>query len=365
MLKTVDLLCAEGGILSAISELTWTKLSEKDVENESNWPAYKICKLREKPGSRSRWIWAPERGSAAPTGNQVSYINPFSREHVGLFLKFAHWFDQEKMEMTTPNTYGIQTLDTKANARAAVRWAREYGVLGLGRNPNESHSVASFSPSSREIAARRLGAHHLYVGGTASRAYRMSPRGGEHESVEEFVMEAGEASAVLKLYAAATAKTLYKPAITRFMSNERLEYAYPRGMAPSYARLTEREDYSRDDESARGWALGVVQETVHRKIENDVYPILTGDRGAYGEGWGFKSLLGAMWLQMRMFVLGDKSWGQCPRCNNLFPKSRRDKTYCGNTCSNQATSARAYDLKKQHQQKVREATKRRLKGTSS
>jgi hypothetical protein len=281
---------------------------------------------------------------------------------VGLFLTFANWFDQEKMEKATPNAYGIQTLDTKSNARAAVRWAREYGVLGLGRNPNESYAVAGFSSSSREIAVRRLGAHHLCVGGTATRAYRMSASGGKHETVEEFVLEAYEANVVIKLYAAATAKNLYMPAITRFMSNEPpLEYARPRRMDPSDAPPTEREMWAPDDESARSWALGVVQETVNRKIEEDVYPILSGERGAYGEGWGFKSLLGAMWLQMRMFMLGDESYGQCPQCNEPFPKNRRDQTYCSSTCTNRASSARSYEREKRRQQEAREATRHRLK----
>ena len=46
----------------------------------------------------------------------------------------------------------------------------------------------------------------------------MSAEGGEHETVEMFVLEAYEASVVLKLYEAAFGPTANVPAIKRFMS---------------------------------------------------------------------------------------------------------------------------------------------------
>ena len=100
---------------------------------------------------------------------------------------------------------------------------------------------------------------------------------------------------------------------------------------------------------------------MNKKVEKDVYPVLLGERGSYEEGWGFKSLLGAMWLQMRWFMLGDRDEGFCQRCGKLFTKTRRDKVYCGDVCSGRDRAAEAYRRKKQSQQEAREATRRKLK----
>ncbi len=113
---------------------------------------------------------------------------------------------------------------------------------------------------------------------------------------------------------------------------------------------------------ARSWALGIVEEAANRKVEKDVYPILIRDGESYKEGWGFKSLLGAMWSQMRMFMLGDERYVPCLRCGEIFFKTRRDKVYCSGVCSNRASSARADARKRRRQQEAREATRRKLRG---
>jgi hypothetical protein len=106
----------------------------------------------------------------------------------------------------------------------------------------------------------------------------------------------------------------------------------------------------------------VVENAVARNVENDVYPILLGERGSYEPGWGFKSLLGAMWFQMRMFMLSDRTYERCPRCNEPFYKSRRNKKYCSERCSNRASAARSYEREKQRRREARAATRRRLGG---
>jgi hypothetical protein len=225
------------------------------------------------------------------------------------------------------------------------------------------HELRVDAPAEKDRGARVpevvvLGGPHLGQSGT--RAYRMSAEGGEHETVEMFVLKAREANIVLKLYTAATAGSLNTDDIERFMSNDRPTYAYPPGSSPSYAKCTERETWAEDAESARAWALRVVEEAVARNVENNVYPILLGERGSYEDGWGFKSLLGAMWLQMRMFMLGDKTYEPCAHCNEPFYKSRRDRTYCSEACGSKARATKSYERKKQRQQEARAATRRRL-----
>lgn len=193
--------------------------------------------------------------------------------------------------------------------------------------------------------------HLAYHG---ARAYAKGRRGGSHETVEEFVVEAYEANIVLKLYEAATAKTVDVPSIARFMSKSTDSALYP----PS--AKTEWKTYAGDVDSVRFWALGVVEDAVNRKVENDVYPILLRDGGSYKEGWGFKSLLGGLWLQMRNFMLG--SGDVCVGCGQIFPKTRRDRMYCDDLCSGRTRGKKAYAQKKKHREKKREETRRRLQG---
>jgi hypothetical protein len=298
-----------------------------------------------------RHIWAD-----VPPGSGLSakHIDPFSPGYTDLFFRFARWFDDQGMERRAREGPGRRVgLDTPRNAGAALAWARAYGVLGLGYNLTYPHAVGVTGSSLREIAARQLGKPEIGDGGV--RAYRKSAEGGERETVEAFVLEACEANLALKLYAAATAKTLSMPDIERHMSDELPLWR------PKEYRFTEREVWAEDEESARNWALGKVTEAVNAKVERDVYPILVGEPGACEGGWGFKSLLGAMWLQMRAFVLGDESYGLCPRCNGPFYKTRRDKTYCSDECGNRSRAARGYERKKQRQQEARESIKRKLR----
>ncbi len=72
-----------------------------------------------------------------------------------------------------------------------------------------------------------------------------------------------------------------------------------------------REYRHRTDTSAglRDAALGWVAGTVRRKVAEDCYPELNQDADAFRSGYGFKSLIGAMYLQMMwlMTATGDPS----------------------------------------------------------
>jgi hypothetical protein len=345
--------------LSRISPKTAKRIHTETVENpfaETRWPVYETYELVGEEGFRH--IWAPHNPTAKRLRKEVNSIDPFSPEYADLFLTFARWFVTRKMDkgVEAEPGYGAALLDTARNGEAALEWVHEYGVLGLGTNPNSIHAVAgTMGSSSTQIAAEQLSVPHLGHGGT--RAYRMSAVGGEHETIEMFVLEAYEANVVLRLYEAASGPTVNVPAIARYMSNRKPpDYGPPAGLPQ-----TEKEVWSQDDEHARSWALAVVEGAVNKKVEKDYYPVLLGERGSYEEGWGFKSLLGAMWFQMRWFILGDRREGFCPRCGELFPKTRRDKVYCGDVCSGKVRAAKDYRRKKLRQQEAREATRRKLK----
>lgn len=351
--------------MSKISKSAWTNARDKTEGTkfaETHWPVYGTDAYQLQGMEGFRYIRA-----AGTTGYLFSeaakYIDPLSPAYADLFLKFARLFDTQEMDCEEEPGLGVY-LDTPRNAEVALAWARQYGVLGLGKNTNESLSVSGpVGSSSAQIAAKRLGVFEL--GHEGIRAYAMSPRGGEHETVERFVFEAYEANVVLKLYEAATAppsksasdetKHRFVEGIYRFMSNKR------NVALPKQYRFTEREVWGKNEESAQTWALGVVENAVHRKVEQDVYPILIGGSGSYEEGWGFKSLLGAMWLQMRAFMLGDTRYATCPKCRETFYKPRRNKEYCSEVCRRRARDNRSYERQKQHQQEELKETKRRLK----
>jgi hypothetical protein len=249
------------------------------------------------------------------------------------------------------------TLDTPRNGEAALAWAHKYGVLGLGKNPHESFAVVGgVLRNAADITIERLGMPGLWDIG--SRAYSKSQRGGEHETVERFVLEAHEANVVLKLYEAATSQPIDLPSIERFLSKSR-DLADDLPSPYRTSRKSEWELYSEDADGAGSWAIRIVEDAVNRKVENDVYTILLGEPGAYTEAWGFKSLLGAMWFQMRNYMLGEDN--KCPRCGQLFNKTRRDKTYCSEQCGHRARAARAYARHQQRQEEARAATRRRLR----
>jgi hypothetical protein len=90
----------------------------------------------------------------------------------------------------------------------------------------------------------------------------------------------------------------------------------------------ERDLYSRDPKLAHEWALTIVDDAVNRKIENYCYPIVRGAPGSYELSWGFKSLLGAMWLQMMFLMRADRRCRYCGR--PIDPGRRSHAEFCDN-----------------------------------
>jgi hypothetical protein len=70
-----------------------------------------------------------------------------------------------------------------------------------------------------------------------------------------------------------------------------------------------------------------VGDAVNRKVENYCYPIMQGDApGSYKLGWGFRSLLGAIWLQMMFLMHKDR---RCRWCDKpLNPGMRSHAKFC-------------------------------------
>ncbi len=282
---------------------------EKNVEKisrHSEWPVYERYEIvPDKAGNR--YIRAPEL-------NRVKKVLlPLSRMSADLFLRFAHWVEDPGMD---------KELDTERNAAAAKVWAEDFGVLGL--NPPDV-SVRSLT-NSTSVTAEHLGMPWLP---DKPRGYRNEARGGRpQESVENFTLEAWEAYVVLRLYESVRSQEVVDaPSVIRFMSIDD-QVDLPRPEPPPWVETVERDFYSQDPELTRMWALGIVDDAVNRKLETYCYPVIQGAPSSYEQVWGFRSLLGAMWLQMTFLMLADR---RCWWCNAALDPGRRSHArFCDN-----------------------------------
>ena len=233
-----------------------------------------------------------------------------------LFPNFARLAEDQKMD-----TQGLylrrerlegafalpDELDTEKNRTVALDWIRRYGVLGLTPHPR----TGTWWPD---------------------------PRGGEGDTLKRFVYEAWVANASLRLYEAASSEQDVSTIESIFRLSD--HYRLPEGSAPRF----------RSPKQARRAALEEVNEQVETRLELHGFP-KTYERpdGAFMRSFGFRSLLGAMWLQMwwLLTTTGEEGISRCPWCNRIITieppvpvenpqhtnargkyKTRKDKTYC-------------------------------------
>lgn len=116
---------------------------------------------------------------------------------------------------------------------------------------------------------------------------------------------------------------------------------------------TVREVHGKTPEAAHSWALSFVEKRVMAEIKGRCWPIpVRRDDNSHVQGWGFDSLLGAMWLQMQWIMLGQSR--RCEWCGDVLVvepeqteqlgtgtrdaaigrrrKSPRHKRFCNATC---------------------------------
>jgi hypothetical protein len=279
---------------------------EENVEQNSHrveWPVYEYYKFIIGEAGK-QYLYAP------PAGNGIKKrLQPLSRVSADLFLRFAHWVENPGMD---------KELETERNARAAKMWAEDYGVLGLN-DPDET--IVGLMNSHR-VTADYLGMP--WRGGGAHRGRRNTARGGRpQESIENFAFEAWEAHIVWRIYESVRSREVVDvPSVSQFMST------FDQGEPPITASWVERDIYSQDTELTRQWALTIVEDAVNRKIEDCCYPIVQGVPSSYHQSWGFKSLLGALWLQMMFLMRADRRCWHCGR--PIDPGRRSHAKFCDN-----------------------------------
>jgi hypothetical protein len=240
------------------------------------WPVYPHYKPLERKGHK--FVYAPD------TWEQIQgreWYLPLSGAWADLFLRFAKLADNEGLDK--------QPLDSDKNERVALEWAHQYGVLGL----TYGHMSRMLYPGP-DTAAEFLGLDSAR--GLAATEQLNEARGGNpNESVARFAFEAWEAHIALRLFEAAAPDREDGPDLQTIID-----------------LMPERDGYvPRTPESLQNWALFTVKDSVQNKIAGRCYPRLYQGPDGYAQGWGFNSLLGAMWLQM-MWVLTDI--GKIRRC---------------------------------------------------
>jgi hypothetical protein len=308
----------------------------KNVEENSHrgeWPVYEYYEFIDDESGK-RYLHAPQTRNG--TINRVKKrLQPLSRESADLFLRFARWVENPGMD---------KELESERNERAAKMWAEEYGVLGL----NDPDMAIIGMLNSQRVTADYLGMP--WRGDVASGRRNTAHGGRPEESVEHFAFEAWEAHVVWRLYKSVRSQEIVdgssavrfmamfdhgEPPITGSWAEEdipsqdtKLKTQLALNILEGTESWVEREVYSKDAELTRQWALAIVEDAVNRKLEDYCYLIVRGAPGSYEQGWGFKSLLGAMWMQMMLLMRADR---QCWWCGKpLDPGMPRHARFCKN-----------------------------------
>jgi hypothetical protein len=219
----------------------------------------------------------------------------------GLFLEFARLADEREV-----------TQDVWLD------WVERYGVLGLNwRDPADKMVIGLFGPVCQE--------------------------GGPYERYERFVQEAKEANWVLRLFEALASP---EGSNNTELIKERFEIIGFRTSASAH-KMT--------PDDAKRWALRTIWDTVQYKVQ-DSFPMLMPAEERFVQGWGFHTLLAAMYLQMMWLLTttGDEiHWCKRPECTRLITfeqpeqpvdpgmrkndrskgyRTRRDKEFCSDRC---------------------------------
>jgi hypothetical protein len=228
------------------------------------------------------------------------------RDYLALFAEFAR--------LEIPD-------DPDGQAKAALSWARKYGVLGLEYEPPLRPTTVILLPERGDLTVR-----------STSR---------ERDSVAAFARESRIAADVLKTYKAATNPKGETDGMQNRHIIERMdvhELYRPEGGDEGAARFWTE------------WGLGVCADITQTYVSEYCRPLMYRRDGRFERGFEFDNLLGAMWLQMYWMLTARDDELRClnPRCpkgNPVLPKLDkhdvgRPRKYCSTSCKNQAAQIR-------------------------
>jgi hypothetical protein len=287
-----------------------TEAAEKELRKGS-WKAYHEYEVRHTRHGGPH-VLAPQSG----LGDYDEYFPLVS--HPTLFLMFARLGD-----------------DGEITEEVWLDWIKGYGVLGLERGTSvreivEDHRDLGLGIDSLLDELEQLDAMGVPYSSNSGRM-----EGGPAESYRNFKSEALKATRLLRVYEATSQED---PDVDLMGRHAERDF----GIRISTPR------------EAKAWGLGWLASEIDPVISEECYPALypMGDRVA--QGWGFHSLLGAMYLQMAWLVAA-KEEVHCKQCGRIIDyeqpeipreqlpeqpgwhrphKTRSDKEFCGKGCAN-------------------------------
>jgi len=270
------------------------------------------------PSLRNTGVRWGQRVRARPLNEKnrpISY-QPLA-EIPGLFLEFARLADEE------------------ITREVWLDWIERYGVLGLEWDDLVRHAARRHLELGSDLGGFLSEVDQLPRGKFGS----VLLEGGPRESYQNFVEEARKANGLLRLYEAVTDP------------EQGPDVELVKGCA-------DREGlghWVRTPGAAKTWALGWVSHVVQETVAEDCYPSLYQDGDTIRYGWGFHTLLGAMYLQM-MWLLTSTGEIRCKArgCSRIITyeqpeqsledlgrkgyrkpyKVRSDKVFCSKRCKN-------------------------------
>ena len=293
----------------------WQRVGKDDFE--------KVNELRKGFGS-DIWDWRVcseyELREVEEDGCLIQYLvrkypfDPFRPDNEDKWTRYNPLEDTPDLFLRFARLY-----DRGDSIEPIVDWVHRYGVLGHGPGAHRSttpQSVEGFKRAVRE-AAGILAMYEAVLNSDSERAKFLV--------LEEF------------------------PILGRFfrLCNTLPEVSTPTGREIMVAFLSEKiEEHFGGD--YLGYALWVVTDEVDEMVRHHCYPTLTFDIvGGHHDpskvkaGWGYNSLLAAMYLQMYWLVGAGGDVTRCRYCGRIVSlarprpdarKVRQDKSFCDDAC---------------------------------
>jgi len=263
------------------------------------------------------------RTSGTRVAEEPFFEYPPLVSHRGLFLDFARLAD-----------------DGEITKEGWETWIKTYGVLGLEQHDMTRYVIERHQELGSSLDELLIELRWLDDLGREYRLYSGSTAGGPRESYAGFESEAYKANRLLKIYEAATAEDE--------LGNDTPDMAMVKGWAEEEDGVSK---WITTPKRAKEWALGFVGHAVQEVISEDCYPLLHQEGVELTQGWGFHTLLGAMYLQLA-WLMTSKEKARCKWCGGVITfeqptissddvgqkgyrkpyKTRVDKEFCGRMC---------------------------------
>lgn len=282
-----------------------TTRSWREAEEVKRWAVYTQYESRP---SRRRAL----DGYFQTTRRPGEYHLAAASDPYGALTNDTNWTKYKPLE--TPDLFleFARLAKHPTSDERALSWAHRYGVLGLA------------------------GDHH-------SGWY-----GGEGESVTAFDEQVVRAAGILSLYEAVLNKDADSAARLILEEYPSLS-AETLGAITASGRVDKKSIMHIVDEGFGGDYLAYALETACWLVETTVrtycYPTLrpegASDPSALGNSWGFKTLLGAMYLQMYWLIAAGGDVVRCKYCSDIITLDRpaigvrkppKHKLFCSNAC---------------------------------